>query len=66
MYSNVILSEISLSLLIITEAKLEKLKKEIKKICHEDEDSVMIYKFDSLKYSTKEVIGLIMANDNIL
>jgi CRISPR-associated protein Cas2 len=45
---------------------LEKLKKEIKKICHEDEDSVMIYKFDSLKYSTKEVIGLIMANDNIL
>lgn len=26
----------------------------------------MIYKFDSLKYSTKEVIGLIMANDNIL
>lgn len=50
----------------ITEAKLEKLKKEIKKICHEDEDSVMIYKFDSLKYSTKEVIGLIMANDNIL
>jgi CRISPR-associated protein Cas2 len=55
-----------LSLLIITEAKLEKLKKEIKKICHEDEDSVMIYKFDSLKYSTKEVIGLIMANDNIL
>ena len=50
----------------ITEAKLEKFKKEIKKICHEDEDSVMIYKFDSLKYSTKEVIGLIMANDNIL
>lgn len=50
----------------ITEAKLEKLKKEIKKIYHEDEDSVMIYKFDSLKYSTKEVIGLIMANDNIL
>ena len=50
----------------ITEAKLEKLKKEIKKICHADEDSVMIYKFDSLKYSTKEVIGLIMANDNIL
>lgn len=55
-----------MSLLIITEAKLEKLKKEIKKICHVDEDSVMIYKFDSLKYSTKEVIGLIMANDNIL
>lgn len=49
----------------ITEAKLEKLKKEIKKICHE-EDSVMIYKFDSLKYSTKEVIGQIIVNDNIL
>ena len=55
-----------MSLLIITEAKLEKLKKEIKKICHEDEDSVMIYKFDSLKYSTKEAIGLIMTNDNSL
>ena len=50
----------------ITEAKLEKLKKEIKKIGHDDEGSVRRYKFDSRKYSTKEVIGLIMANDNIL
>ena len=39
----------------ITEAKLRKLKAEIKNIIRPDEDSVMIYRFDSLKYSSKEV-----------
>lgn len=49
----------------ITEAKLGKLKKEIKTVCHNDEDSVMIYEFNSLKYATKEVIGTYTSNDNI-
>jgi CRISPR-associated protein Cas2 len=50
----------------ITEAKLSKLKHEIKKCCNENEDSIMIYRFDSLRYSNKEVIGLHMVNDNII
>ncbi len=50
----------------ITEAKLNKLKQEIKQNCRENEDSIMIYRFDSLRYSNKEVIGLHMINDNII
>lgn len=49
----------------ITEAKLKSLKREIKKVSH-DEDSIMIYEFDSLRYATKEVIGTYMPNENIL
>lgn len=50
----------------ITEAKLKSLKKEIKKICNDEEDSIMIYEFDSLKYSTKEIIGTYTPHENIL
>ena len=45
---------------------MSKLKHEIKKCCNENEDSIMIYRFDSLRYSNKGVIGLHMANDNII
>ena len=41
----------------ITEAKLRKLKLELKRTTKTDEDSVIIYRFDSLKYSSKEVLG---------
>lgn len=41
----------------ITEAKLRKLKSELKRTTKTDEDSVIIYRFDSLKYSSKEVLG---------
>lgn len=41
----------------ITEAKLRKLKSELKRTTKTDEDSVIIYWFDSLKYSSKEVLG---------
>lgn len=34
----------------ITEAKLRKLKSELKRTTKTDEDSVIIYRFDSLKY----------------
>ena len=37
----------------ITEAKLRKLKSELKRTTKTDEDSVIIYRFDSLKYSSK-------------
>lgn len=50
----------------ITEAKLKSLKKEIKKICKDEENSIMIYEFDSLKYSTKEIIGTYTQHENIL
>lgn len=42
----------------ISEAKLEKLKTELKKIMNEDEDSVIIYTFRSEWYSNRETIGV--------
>lgn len=51
---------------MITEAKLEKLKKEIKKSIVVKEDSVCIYKFGSLKYTSREEIGIVSDASNIL
>ena len=51
---------------MITEAKLKKLKSELGHVCRKDEDSIMIYRFDSLRYSSKEVIGVYAADDNFL
>lgn len=42
----------------ITESKLNRLKGELSRAIVKDEDSIMIYKFETLKYSSKEVIGL--------
>lgn len=50
----------------ITEAKLEKLKKDLQKILHADEDSVCIYKAGNLAYLKKEQIGLINDNSYII
>ena len=50
----------------LTEAKLEKLKKDLQKILHTDEDSVCIYKADNLAYLKKEQIGLINDNSYII
>lgn len=41
----------------ITQVKLEKCISEIKKVIHETEDSIYIYKFDFKPYKMKEVIG---------
>ncbi len=41
----------------ITRAKLLKLKTELKKIIKKDEDSILIYKFRTLKYYEREVMG---------
>ena len=38
-------------------AKLKRLKNELKKISNEKEDSIIIYRFETLKYSSKEVLG---------
>lgn len=51
---------------VITEAKLRKLKEELKKLINSDEDSVCIYEFESLKYTSKEKIGVDNYDDNIL
>ena len=48
----------------ITEAKLNKLKKELFRAIVKDEDSIIIYKFETLKYSSKEVIGLYKEKNN--
>ena len=50
----------------ITEAKLKKLKAELRKACHADEDSVVIYRFETLKYSSKEIIGVHKEESNFL
>jgi len=42
----------------ITAAKLTKLKGELKRIMDEDEDSVIIYRFRTLTYSKREVLGV--------
>ena len=41
----------------IGEANLKKLKLERNKVLHKDEDSVILYRFESLNYSRREVIG---------
>ena len=50
----------------ITESKLKYLKNELAQVIVKDEDSVMIYKFETLKYTSKEVIGLGMQGGNCL
>ena len=41
----------------ITEGKLECLKAELNHIINNDQDSVLIFEFDSTKYYNKEVLG---------
>lgn len=42
----------------ITEANLKKLKMELSRLIKKESDSVIIYQFNSLKYSNREVMGL--------
>lgn len=51
---------------MITQAKMSCLKKELEKIIKPEEDRICIYKIDSLKYTSKEEIGLRSMADNIL
>ncbi len=51
---------------MVTEAKLNKLKREIGSIIDYRQDRVCIYKLSNLKYTSKEQIGAIKRNDNII
>jgi len=50
----------------ITEAKLEKLKAELKKIINEKEDSIIIYTFKSTRYTKREIIGIKKGGEEII
>ena len=50
---------------LITPGKLSQLKREISEIIDVEEDRVRIYKLDSLKYTSKEEIGIHDIEDNI-
>ena len=41
----------------LTEMGLRQLKRELEHIMDKDEDSIIIYKFESLKYSSREILG---------
>ncbi|KXG43099.1 CRISPR-associated endonuclease Cas2 [Tepidibacillus decaturensis] len=49
----------------LSEGNLKKLKFEIGKIIKTGEDSVIIYSFQSTKYSTREVMGLTKNSQDI-
>ena len=50
----------------ITDRKLDNLKSEIAKVINFRQDSVRIYKLNSLKFFGKEEIGLLENDDRIL
>ena len=51
---------------MITEARLKRLKNELAQVIKKDEDSIMIYRFETSKYSSKEVIGVFEKDTNFL
>lgn len=42
----------------ITEGNLKKLKVELERVMDKDEDSIIIYSFNTTRYSRREVIGV--------
>ncbi len=51
---------------MLTQAKLEKMKREISGCIQKNEDSVCIYKIESLRYTSREELGVVPRADNIL
>lgn len=51
---------------MITDGKLERLKQELSRIIVSAEDEVCIYKLETVKYASKETIGVSKLSDNIL
>ncbi len=51
---------------MITQAKLRKLKNELERYINYQEDRVCIYKIESIKYASREEIGVITLDNNIL
>lgn len=50
----------------ITEAKLNRLKKELDKKIDINSDNIRIYRLENIKYSSLEVIGNVINNDFII
>lgn len=50
----------------ISEAKLVKLKMELKKIINEEEDSVIIYTFRSAWYTNRETMGVKKGGEELI
>lgn len=50
----------------ITEAKLERLKMELRSIINEDEDSIIFYIFKSDWYSKREIMGVNKGGEKII
>ena len=50
----------------ITDAKLTKLKMELKKIMNSDEDSVIIYKLRTTRYSDREIMGVEKGGEELI
>lgn len=50
----------------LTEGQLKRLKMELEKIIDPDKDSICIYCMESVKYTTKEQIGVIQQVSNII
>lgn len=51
---------------VITEAKLDHLKQEIKDILVAEEDTCIIYKMNSTKYCSKDCFGKVKDQNNII
>ena len=51
---------------MITDAKLNRLKNEVKNVIETDSDQIRIYKIESLKFASKDEIGIVKNNTNIL
>lgn len=50
----------------ISEAKLKRLKNELERVINTNEDSICIYKMESLKFTRKEQIGVVEEFSHIL
>ena len=50
----------------ITESNLKKLKKELELHMDAKEDQIIIYRFESTKYASKEQIGIILSNESVI
>jgi CRISPR-associated protein Cas2 len=50
----------------ISLAKLEKLKSELNRVINREEDSVIIYRFRTLMYSKREVLGMEKGGEELI
>ena len=51
---------------MITEGKLKQMKNELESLIVCSEDNICIYRIDNLKYTSKQQIGVVNTEDNIL